>query len=61
MGPFKLGLLIFLSFMASLLISQTVERSLKFRGLKSNKVKLYKWLTFLVFFITLFLLGIWNT
>jgi len=53
----KVAILIFLSFVTSLLISQTVERSLNFRGLKPLQVKIYKWLSFSVGFLTLLLLG----
>ena len=58
MGPIKLFILIFLSLVASFLISKTVGRSLEFRGLEPKRVVLYKLITFLVFFVTLTLLGL---
>jgi len=58
MGPIKLFLLVLLSSVASLLISRTVGRSLEFRGLEPKRVALYKFITFLVAFVTLTLLGL---
>ncbi len=57
MGGVKLFLLFILSFSAAFLISKTIERSLKFRGLPHKKVLIYRWTVFGIFFITLLILG----
>jgi hypothetical protein len=49
----KISLLILIAFLASYLFSKTVERSLKYRGLPSKKVFIYKNLAFVLMFITL--------
>ncbi len=57
MGGVKLFLLFILSFSAAFLISKTIERSLKFRGLPPKKVLIYRWTVFGIFFLTLLILG----